>query len=129
MQLPLTRVLVLYVLLWLQLTVILPCWDSFATESLKDRLPESLWELPAVKRAGLHMSLVWAVLLTLCTFVTLVSRTWQRLTAAAHCGAHPEQQQGPAGFRQPGKLQHAWLAQQAVWLAVCQHRIHMLFSG
>lgn len=59
---------------FLQLTIILPCWDSFATETLKDRLPEALWELPAVKRAGLHMSLVWAGLLTLCTCVTLVSQ-------------------------------------------------------
>lgn len=58
----------------LQLTILLPCWDSFATEGLKDRLPEALWELPAVTGAGLHMSMVWGVLLTLCAIVTLVSR-------------------------------------------------------
>jgi hypothetical protein len=57
----------------LQLSILLPCWDSFATEGLKDWLPEALWELPAVTDAGLHMSLVWGVLLTLCAVVTLVS--------------------------------------------------------
>lgn len=58
---------------FLQLTILLPCWDCFVTESLKDRLPQEQWESPAVKRAGLRMSLTWAAMLSLCAFVTLVS--------------------------------------------------------
>lgn len=59
----------------LQLTIVLPCWDSFVTESLKDRLPQELWESPAVKRAGLHMSLTWAIMLSISSLVALVSNS------------------------------------------------------
>lgn len=56
-----------------QLTILLPCWDSFATEPLKDRLPEATWGLPAVKAAGLRMSVTWGLVMTLCTIAAVVS--------------------------------------------------------
>lgn len=55
-----------------QLTSVLPCWDSFATEALKDRLDDDSWGMPALRRAGLHISVVWGAVLTLCCLVTLV---------------------------------------------------------
>lgn len=57
----------------LQLSILLPCWDSFATEGLKDRLAEALWELPAVKCAGLKISAIWGAVLTCCSIIALVS--------------------------------------------------------
>lgn len=53
------------------LTILLPCWDSFATEPLKDRLPEATWGLPAVKAAGLRMSVTWGLVMTLCTIAAV----------------------------------------------------------
>jgi hypothetical protein len=57
-----------------QLTIVLPCWDSFATEALRDRLPEGLWDLPEVKAAGLRVSVTWALCLLLCALAALVRR-------------------------------------------------------
>jgi hypothetical protein len=56
-----------------QLTILLPCWDSFATEALRDRLPEGLWELPEVLSAGLRISVTWALCMLLCALAALVS--------------------------------------------------------
>lgn len=60
------------VALFAWLTSVLPCWDSFATEALKDRLDDNAWGMPALRRAGLHISVVWGAVLSLCCVVTLV---------------------------------------------------------
>lgn len=64
-----------------QLTGVLPCWDSFATEALKDRLDDDSWGMPALRRAGLHISVVWGAVLSLCCVVTLVPALLPKDTA------------------------------------------------
>lgn len=64
--------LVLVLLMFLQLTILLPCWDSFASEALRDRMPDEQWDSRSVRTAGLRISQIWGLVLTLCTIATLV---------------------------------------------------------
>lgn len=55
-----------------QWTILLPCFDCFVMDNVRDRLPDSVARHPLAQRMALYLSITWAVALSVMSVAALV---------------------------------------------------------
>lgn len=53
-------------------TILLPCFDCFVMDNVRDRLPDSVARHPLAQRMALYLSITWAVALSVMSLAALV---------------------------------------------------------